>query len=125
MENFIKAYTSMFIGFFLTLSALGVTVWMLMDWGKEFDGVKENDAVYVEQIEIPKEVLYTGSQVIVKTFKAEEEEIVVVVNGVEIKTEKDAEMYQSSIPVTRMYSSTTVVDSKGNVTKVNYRVKGV
>lgn len=108
----------------LTLASLTYTFWDMTNWPKSYELVSDAATVFIEDTKIPKEILWTGSQVITKVHHLGEELVPIEVDAVSFRIEEDVISKSSQISLLNKYSQEIELDGEGNVTKIIFKSKG-
>lgn len=109
---------------FLTLASLTYTFWDMTNWPKSYELVSDAATVYVEDTQIPKEILWTGTQVVTKVHRLGDELVPIEVDAVSFRTEEDVLSKSNQIPLVKEYIQEIELDGEGNVTKIKFKSKG-
>ena len=101
-------------GFSLVLftTALGYMIYQSTEIAPSFKELKEaNATVFILDTDIPKEVYWTGEQVVGKLYRLTEEDISIFVNGFEFKTDKEVKENMSLVNLNAYYKESVQIDS--------------
>lgn len=109
----------------ITLTALAHTFWTMTTWPDNFELIPSAATVFVEQTEIPKEVPWTGAQVVAKLYQLSEDEVPIMVDSLIFYSEEDFKLNQHVILVGAQYTKEVLINGNGDVTKIIFKQKVV
>mgnify|MGYP006979252251 CR=1 FL=1 len=100
--------------------ALAYTVFLTTDAKSGFDELPTTQTVYSVNTKIPKEVNWTGSQVVGKLYRLSEDNIPIVVNGVTFSSDQDVMVNQGIIHLNGLYKQEVEYDTNGKVIRLMF-----
>ncbi len=100
------------------LSSVAYTVFLTTDNNKGYRELPTTETVYNTQLEIPKEVLWTGAQVVGKLYRLTENDYPIVVGTEEFNTDEDVKNKQNFIQLQGLYKLDTILNSEGNIQRI-------
>lgn len=108
----------------LTFTSLSYTFLDMTNWPKSYELVSDAATVYIEDTQIPNEILWTGTQVVAKVQRLGDELVPIEVDAVSFYTEEDVLSKGNQIPLVKEYLQEIELDGKGNITKIIFNSKG-
>lgn len=118
MTKITSAYFNFIFAVFMMVTALAYTFWSMTDWPDAYELVPSASTVFIEETKIPKEVTWTGNQVVAKLYRLSEENIPIEVNGRLFQYEADVKNFQSTIPLNATYNKEIILSETGKVAKI-------
>ena len=109
------------VSLLMFIGALGHMMFSTTDILQAFEEVSESSqTVYNVQQRIPKEVLWSGSQVVGKLYRLTEEDVPIVVDGVSFSTDLDVMQNIQTINKNGHYSQALEFNANGELTKITF-----
>jgi len=111
----------------LLLATLAYTVWSMTEWPDHFKLVPSAATVYIEHIEIPKDVPWRGTQVVAKLYQLSEDDDIVpiIIDGFTFQTEEDVFLNQNRVSLSADYRQEVIINEDGHVSQIIFTKKGV
>lgn len=125
MNTSIRFYLNFSLAVLLTVAALAYTFWSMTEWPEKYELVPSAATVFVEKTEIPKEVPWSGTQVVAKLYQlSEEDELTITVDGFSFDSIEDVEENQWRVHLDGQYLQ-DIVMTDGEITSIVFSLKGV
>lgn len=102
----------------LFLSSVAYTVFLTTDVKESFKNVPTSQTVYNEQLETPKEVLWTGAQVVGKLYRLTEDDYPIIVGTEVFETDEDVINKQRFIDLQGRYKLKTELAPNGKIQRI-------
>ena len=99
-------------------SSVAYTVFLTTDVKGAFRHVPTTQTVYNEQLEIPKEVLWTGAQVVGKLYRLTEDDYPIIVGTEVFETDEDVINKQKFIDLQGLYKLETELGPDGKIQRI-------
>lgn len=105
------------------LAAFSLVVYESSGAINNYDELPGSETVYTVNTKIPKEVLWTGAQVVGKLYRISEDDIPIQVDAVVFQTDKDVMDYQTTVHLQANYKQSIDYDNQGNPVKVSFTIQ--
>lgn len=106
----------------LFISGLSYTVWSFMVLPRGFDNLQGPETVYMKETEIPKEILWTGSQVVAKLYRINDNDgVSITVNSQLFETDSDVMKNQSLIDLEGKYKQELKYNTNGQLSEIVFK----
>ena len=124
MTKMLDHYIGFALALILTMASLAYTFWSMTEWPDNFELVPSAATVFVEQTDIPKDVPWTGSQVVAKIYELSGGTIPVEVDGVAFNDELDILHKQSAVRLYNDYLMNISYNGSGQIELIKFTTKG-
>ncbi|MGF9975483.1 hypothetical protein [Viridibacillus arvi] len=103
------------------VATLSYVVWTYLELPSSFDALQGPETVYMEEIKIPEEVLWTGSQVVAKLYRINDNEVPITVNGRVFNNDADVMKNQKKVDLKSTYSMKIGYDHDGEISEIVFK----
>lgn len=117
--NFLKYI----FAFSMFLSALAYTVFTTTEVNLGYEEIPNTQTVYNVQTEIPKEVYWSGAQVVGKLYRLTEDNVPVTVGGFTFRTDKDVMNRQQIINLNATYKQDVEFNENGEIEHITFTLQ--
>lgn len=121
MKNTVQSTFFLIFAVIVFYTALTYTVNPITTIQKEFEYAPgTEDSVYIHEIAIPEEPLFSGPQIVGSLYKLNLDNFTVVVNNITFSTPRDIKEKLNSIPINLKYKQTIQFNTDGTISTITY-----